>query len=49
MKRAQINWQIISLLLAVIFLLIFIGFAIALKGGSKGLIGSLGDSLKNLI
>jgi type VI protein secretion system component VasF len=49
MDKGQINWQIVALLLAVIFLLIFIGFAITIKGESQSLIGKMGDSLKNLI
>jgi type VI protein secretion system component VasF len=49
MNKGQVNWQIIALLIAVIFLLIFIGFAITLKGESQSLIGKMGDSLKNLI
>ena len=48
MKKAQANWQVISLVLAIIFLLIFIGFAIALKGGSVGLVDKIGDSLSNI-
>jgi len=49
MNKGQINWQIVALLLAVIFLLIFIGFAITIKGESQSIIGKIGDSLKNII
>lgn len=49
MRRAQANWQVITLLIAVIFLLIFIGFVVAIKGGSTELVDKIGNSIRNLI
>ena len=49
MRRAQANWQVITLLIAIIFLLIFIGFVVALKGGSMNLVDKIGNSIRNII
>jgi len=49
MRRAQANWQVITLLISVIFLLIFIGFVVALKGGSMNLVDKISNSIRSLI